>query len=132
MEDSLTQLTWNTATLYPTPESLELEHDFAEGRSRVQAFRERYQGKVAALNAEGLKAALRECEALEELIVKPQLYAHLLFAADSGSDVHKTLSQRAAEYGNRLQRQSCPITGITWRTSGNSVRTPFRNGKRGS
>ena len=44
-------------------------------------------------------------EALEETLAKPQLYAYLLFAADSGDDTFKRLSQRAAEFGNRMSRE---------------------------
>jgi oligoendopeptidase F len=104
MEDRLAQ-TWNTVTLYPAPDSPELERDFAEGSRCAKIFRENYLGKLASLDAGELAGALREYEALEELIVKPQLYAHLLFAADSGSDLHKTVSQRAAEYGNLMSRE---------------------------
>ncbi|HEY6874121.1 MAG TPA: M3 family oligoendopeptidase [Geobacteraceae bacterium] len=105
MEYTVTNLLWDTTPLYPSPAAPELERDFSEGASRAQAFREEYLGKIASLNAGGLKKALRDYEALEELIVKPQLYAHLLFSADSGDDLHKTLSQRAAEFGNQMSRE---------------------------
>ena len=44
-------------------------------------------------------------EELQEGIVKPQLYAHLLFSSDSTNDVYKSLSQRAAEFGNLMTRE---------------------------
>jgi oligoendopeptidase F len=98
-------LLWNTTLLYPAPDSPELEHDFALAATRARAFRESYRGRVAELDGASLLAALRDYEAVEELLVKPQLYAHLLFAADSENDINKRLSQRAAEFGNLMSRE---------------------------
>jgi oligoendopeptidase F len=105
MEYDIKQLTWDTISLYPAPDAPELERDFADGSARAKEFRERYLGRVALLDAAGLREALVAYEALEELLVRPQLYAHLLFSADSGNDLHKTLSQRAAEFGNLMGRE---------------------------
>lgn len=105
MEYNLDSLLWNTATLYEGPASPGLEDDFESAATGANGFRERYRGRVAGLNAAELQKALIEYEELEELIVKPQLYAHLLFAADSENDVNKRLSQRAAEFGNLMSRE---------------------------
>ncbi|GFO59459.1 oligoendopeptidase F [Geomonas silvestris] len=99
------ELTWDTTPLYPSTTSPELADDFDKGSKEVAAFRERYREKVAGLSAEGLLAALKEYEKLQELLIKPQLYAHLLFAADSESDDNKRLSQKAAEFGNLMGRE---------------------------
>jgi oligoendopeptidase F len=100
-----TPMTWDTATLYPAPDGPELETDLKRGEAETARFRAAYRGQVAELDAAALKQALVEYEALHELLVKPQLYAHLLFAADSGSDANKRLSQRTAEYGNKQGRE---------------------------
>ena len=105
MEDTGAKYLWDTTLLYPAPDSPELEHDFSAAASRATQFREKYFGKISDLDAGGLKEALVEYEALEELIVKPQLYAHLLFSADSGSDLNKALSQRSSEFGNLMSRE---------------------------
>src|SRR6185369_12417377 len=99
------ELSWDTTPLYPSPSSPELASAFDEGTKEVAAFRERYREKVAALSAQGLLEALRSYEALQETLVKPQLYAHLLFAADSDSDENKRLSQKSAEFGNLMGRE---------------------------
>ncbi|HEU0265175.1 MAG TPA: oligoendopeptidase F, partial [Geobacterales bacterium] len=96
---------WNLNGLYHGVDAPELEHDLAKGVEDAQRFRLNYQGKVASLNAGGLLSTIREYEALQELLLKPQLYAHLLFAADSEDDRHKTLSQRAMEFGNQMSRE---------------------------
>lgn len=96
---------WDTTRLYPSPTGPELEADLAAGAAQARSFRERYRGKVGDLDAPGLLQALQEFEALQELLAKPQLYAHLLFAADSDDDTHKRLSQKTAEFGNLMSRE---------------------------
>jgi oligoendopeptidase F len=98
-------LTWDTTPLYPSPSAPELTRAFEDGASQVAAFRERYRTKVAGLSAEALSDALRGYEALQEALAKPQLYAHLLFAADSENDENKRLSQKSAEFGNLMGRE---------------------------
>ncbi len=105
MEERIEHLLWDTARLYPSPTADELEKDIADGTAQAGAFREKYLGRVASLDAAGLREALATYEALQELVVKPQLYAYLLFAADSEDDIHKKLSQRTAEYGNKISRE---------------------------
>jgi oligoendopeptidase F len=98
-------LSWDTTPLYPSPSAPELARALEEGASQVAAFRERYRTKVSALSAEALSDALRSYEALQEALAKPQLYAHLLFAADSESDENKRLAQKSDEFGNLMGRE---------------------------
>lgn len=98
-------LNWDTTPLYPSPTSAELNDAFEEATAQVAAFRERYRTKVAGLSASELLAALQDYEKLQEALAKPQLYAHLLFAADSENDLHKRLSQKSDEFGNAMGRE---------------------------
>ena len=98
-------LTWDTTPLYSSPSSFELTSSFEEGASQVAAFRDRYRTKVAGLSAQALLDALRGYETLQETLAKPQLYAHLLFAADSENDENKRLSQKSSEFGNLMGRE---------------------------
>ncbi|WP_136526451.1 M3 family oligoendopeptidase [Geomonas ferrireducens] len=100
-----TNLCWDTTPLYSSPSAPELNQAFEGATSQVAAFRERYRGKVAELSAEGLLEALKSYEKLQENLAVPQLYAHLLFAADSESDLHKRLSQKSEEFGNAMGRE---------------------------
>lgn len=100
-----TNLCWDTTPLYSSPSAPELNQAFEGATSQVAAFRERYRGKVAELSAEGLREALKSYEKLQEDLAVPQLYAHLLFAADSESDLHKRLSQKSQEFGNAMGRE---------------------------
>ena len=96
---------WDLAPLYSSPDAPELATDLDAATVQSAAFRNDYSGNVADLNAAGLLDALVRYEALSELIAKPQLYAHLLFAADSGDDIAKRLSQQTAEFANLMSRE---------------------------
>lgn len=105
MEYDVKQLLWDTTRLYPSPQSPELERDFREGAAGAAAFRTKLLGKVSSLDTESLLSSFKEYEALFELILKPQIYAQLLFSSDSENDLHKSLQQRSAEYGNLMTRE---------------------------
>jgi oligoendopeptidase F len=105
MDNHIENILWDTVKLYPSPTADVLEMDISEGAAQAAAFREKFLGRVASLDSTGLGDALKTYEALQELVTKPQLYAYLLFAADSDNDSHKKLSQRTAEYGNKMSRE---------------------------
>ena len=105
MENAISSLMWDTTPLYPAKASVELERDFSLASELADAFRGKYLGKTGALSSETFLEAIREFETLQERIAKPQMYAHLLFASDSGDDSIKSLSQKAAEFGNLMTRQ---------------------------
>ena len=98
-------LTWNTTLLYPAPDSPELEADLGSFDQLAADFRRSYFEKVAGLDNTALLASIREYESLQNRMAKPFCYAHLLFAADSGNEVYRALSQRCSELGSRLSQQ---------------------------
>lgn len=100
-----TDLNWNTALLYPSPDSPELETDLNSFEPLAAAFRERYFEKVATLDNALLLAAVKEYEALQTRMARPFSYAHLLFASDSGNETNRALAQRCSELGSRLSQQ---------------------------
>jgi oligoendopeptidase F len=79
---------WNLGDLYSGPKSPELEADLARAEQAADAMQSRYAGKLAGLAAakgkgEGLAPAVREFEALNDLIGRVISYASLLYAADT-------------------------------------------------
>jgi len=98
-------LTWNTALLYPAPDSPELENDLTAFEASAADFRAKYFEQIATLPAPAILAAIREYEALQNRMSKAFCYAHLLFASDSGNGVYLALSQRCSELGSRLSQQ---------------------------
>ncbi len=98
-------LTWNTALLYPAPDSPELEAALGSFEPLAADFRERYFEKLALLEPSALLEAVREYERLQTTMATPFCYAHLLFAADSSDQAVLSLSQRCTELGSRLSQQ---------------------------
>jgi len=97
-------LTWNTALLYPAPDSPELEADLASFDQLAADFRAQYFEKIATLSPSDILKALSEYEAMQTRMAKPFCYSHLLFASDSGNEIHRALSQRCSELGSRLSQ----------------------------
>ncbi|MDA8429824.1 MAG: M3 family oligoendopeptidase [Geobacteraceae bacterium] len=102
---SAIDLTWNTAMLYPAPDSPQLELELASFEALATDFRNRYFEKTAELDVTAILVAVREYERLQVQMSKTFCYAHLLFADDSGNTTYLALSQRCSELGNRLSQQ---------------------------
>ena len=79
---------WNLTDLYQGPESPKLKADLETSERAADAMQERYAGKLAALLAGGtggapLAQAVREFEALNDMLGRIVSYASLLYAADT-------------------------------------------------
>ncbi len=79
---------WNLTDLYAGPDSAELKADLATSDRAATAMQESYQGKLAALadggkGGKALVQAVREFEALNDLLGRVISYASLLYAADT-------------------------------------------------
>src|SRR5689334_19235120 len=66
-------------------------------------FAESYSGKVAELDSRALAGAMRELEAIYELVSRAGSYAHLQFATDTSDPGRGALLQRAQERGTAIE-----------------------------
>lgn len=105
MEQKHADMIWDLTFLYESPDSSELEKIFSSAEAQVAEFSGSYRGTIESLTAAGLKEAIERYEAIHELLMKPQTYAYLLFAADSENPANKKLSQRAMEFGNKAAQE---------------------------
>jgi oligoendopeptidase F len=71
--------TWDLSDLYPGTESPELKADLDRMERECKAFRERYAGKLAALNGDDLAAAIRSYEDIDETLSRVMSYAGLVY-----------------------------------------------------
>jgi len=85
---------WNLADLYASPEDPKFAGDMKRGEELAKAFAEKYRGKLASLSGEGLAAALKDYEALSDLLGRTGSYAQLYYVGDT------TDSQRGKFYGD--------------------------------
>lgn len=96
-------VTWDLSDLYSGPDDPRLESDLAAALAAAQSFAARHRGRVAALDAAGLAAALDELEAFEEPAHRAAAYAQLLFAADTATPRHGALLQRVQERASEIR-----------------------------
>ena len=85
---------WNLADLYASPEDPKFEADMKTGEDLARAFAEKYRGKLASLGGAGLAAALKDYEAMSDLLGRTGSYAQLYYVGDT------TDSQRGKFYGD--------------------------------
>ncbi len=87
---------WDLSDLYKAPDAPEVARDLEKGAADAKAFKARYQGQLAGLAADGnkLAVAVREYEALADLLGKLGSYAGLRFAANQADPA------RAKFYGD--------------------------------
>ncbi len=80
MTDKLPE--WDLSDLYTGPDAPEVERDLKAAANEAQAFETRYQGKLAALDGDGLAEAIRIYEEIQERLGRLTSFADLLQAAD--------------------------------------------------
>ncbi len=92
-------LCWNLCPLYPSLDVPALHNDLEGAQELAKKFRRDFRGRIASerLSPELLVAALQSYEGLQRTILKPYLFAQLLFSADSTPAKHKALLAKVRE-----------------------------------
>jgi oligoendopeptidase F len=85
---------WNLNDLYAGTDAPALKADIAKAEEDSSAFKAAYDGKLAALDGDGLAGALKAYEALSDLIGRIGSFAQLYYVGDT------TDSDRAKFYGD--------------------------------
>jgi oligoendopeptidase F len=101
---------WNLADLYPGMDSPAFATDLARAAEACKAFAERYRGKIAELAATGngaeLLQALRDYEALEDLLGRIGSFSGLVYSGDTTDPV------RAKFYGDTQDKLTAASTDL--------------------
>ncbi len=74
-----------------------------QATTRAEAFASAHAGRVAELDADGLRAAMEELAALTELVGRAGSYASLRFAVDTADPAIGALLQHVQERGTAIQ-----------------------------
>ncbi|HEU4973831.1 MAG TPA: M3 family oligoendopeptidase [Baekduia sp.] len=74
-----------------------------EADRRAAAFAERYAGKVAELDGDGLAAAVEEIGTIAEMVGRVGSYASLRFSCDTADPANGALLQRVQERGTGIE-----------------------------
>ncbi len=88
---------WDLSDLYASIEAPEIEADLAAATERATAFEAAHKGRLAALDAGGLAAAIAEYERIEEILGRLGSFAGLVFAGDSTDSVRGRFTQGISE-----------------------------------
>ena len=104
---SATGVAWDLGDLYHAVDDPRLEADLQAALGRAQAFEKDYRGRIAALQpdqADTLARAVRELEALYEVMDKPAVYASLLHAGKTDEPRHGALLARTQEQRTEVNK----------------------------
>jgi oligoendopeptidase F len=85
---------WNLADLYASPDAPEFAADMKKGEELSKAFAEKYRGKLASLGGGELAEALKDYEAISDLLGRTGSYAQLYYVGDT------TDAKRGKFYGD--------------------------------
>lgn len=94
---------WDLSDFYAGADDPLFEQHVAEAKAAALAFHERYHGKTATLDAEGLAAAIEERERIESILTRTAYYAHLDFSTDMADPARGALVARMNEEAAELE-----------------------------
>src|SRR5947209_613303 len=80
-----------------------VEEMLAEATRRAAAFSERFSGRVATLDVDGLEEAMRELAEIEDLVGRAGSYASLRFSTDTADPTRGALLQRVQEGATEIE-----------------------------
>lgn len=94
---------WDLSPLVDGDPEHGVDRQLEEGRERAGRFAEAHAGRVAELDAAGLRAAMEELAAIQELIGKAASYAMLQFATDTADPSRGAQLQRMQELATEIE-----------------------------
>ena len=111
---------WDLSDLFAATDDPRIDEVVAEADADAAAFRERYHGKVAELDAAALAEAISEHERIEASVVRALTYAHLFFATNMADPVRGALVARLGEKAAALETQLL-FFGLEWAAAPDDV-----------
>ena len=104
-DPELLETEWDLSPLVDGADDAGVDRQLAESATRAAAFAERYAGNVAELDANGLRDAMQELEAINELVGKAASYASLKFSTDTADPARGALLQKMQEQATAIETQ---------------------------
>ncbi len=91
------EIQWNLGDLYAGDPMVGVEADLMRAEDMSKIFQDEYHGVVAALDAEGVAAALKKLERIHEILGRAASYAFLNFSTDLADPPRGALLQKVQE-----------------------------------
>jgi oligoendopeptidase F len=96
-DDEVEKVAWDLESLVEGRGEEGVRAQLTEAAERAEAFAAEHAGKVAELDAAGLRAAMAELAAIHELVGRAGSYASLRFATDTADETRGALLQHVQE-----------------------------------
>ena len=102
-DPELLETAWDLDPLVEGEGEAGVDRQLDEAVAAASEFADRYAGKVAEFDADGLAQAMHELERIHELIGRAASYAALRFSTDTADPTRGALLQRVQERGTELE-----------------------------
>ncbi len=102
-DPELLRTEWDLAPLVDGQGETGVDRLLDEAKSRAEDFAQSYAGRVAELDSGGLRDAMRELAAIEDLAGRAGSYAGLRFATDTADPARGALLQRMQERATEIE-----------------------------
>jgi oligoendopeptidase F len=102
-DPELLEAAWDLGALVEGDEDHGVDRQLDEALQRSERFAERYEGRLAELDAAGLAEAMHELAAINELIGRAGSYASLRFSTDTADPTRGALLQRVQELATEME-----------------------------
>jgi oligoendopeptidase F len=108
MSPSPDKINWDLTPLYADSSDRNLQADLAAAQDAAEQFRASYHGHINSteINPKRFSKALQEYEALQLKVLRPYLYAQLLFYADSSEPEHPRLLAQVREAWQKIHEET--------------------------
>lgn len=91
------EVKWSLDDIYRGSEDPKFQTDIDSATRAARQFRDKYHGKVASLDAQGLHDAVAELEKLTADLMRPSIFAMLRYATDTADPARGALRQKLME-----------------------------------
>ncbi len=102
-DPELLEAEWDLAPLAFDEGEAGVRRELDEASTRATAFAEAHAGKIAELDQAGLEAAMRELEAINDLVGRAASYASLWFSTDTAEPARGALLALVQERGTEIE-----------------------------
>lgn len=102
------KIRWDLTPLYAGSDDQKLQADLASAHHQAEQFRSSFHGRINCpeIVAAGLGQALHEYEVLQLKVLKPYLYAQLLFSGESSDPEHTRLLAQVREAWQAIHEET--------------------------
>jgi oligoendopeptidase F len=93
------KIRWDLTPFYAALDDVKLQEDLMAAHQQAERFRDNFHGKINSpeMTPASFSKALHEYEGLQLKVLKPYLFAQLLFYSDSGKTEHNALVAKVRE-----------------------------------